>query len=413
MLVLIFVMAVFSAPSPSSVACRTKVISFISEGKGKREGKDKRASRGMGRIRRTRSRSSGAAVGTMSLLLVAAIAALLGTAAAASSRRALPRVPSVLPRLGAVPRGGGGRKHPALLHAEEEAGPMEIFLRTVRDARRHLCAAAAARCVSIFGMYPMDTVKTRMQMEQANPLRLQGLYKGVGGSLLGQVPYGVLTFGSYEMYKEALLKRLPTTPPAFVYAISAVLGDVTGSGWLCPSEVVKQQMQAGMYPSTRAAIKGIWSKRGFGGFYQGYLGGLARDVPFRVAQLTSYEVTKNLYLRVKARRMAAASSEGGEAKGESKLELSSVDAAVVGAIAGSFSAAITSPLDRIKTLLMTDSSAYGSSVVSCATKIWQDEGLKGFFAGVVPRVTYIAPSVAIFFIAYEAVQQRMAPASAD
>lgn len=369
------------------------------------------------RRRTSRSGVAGAAIGAKMSLVLLVAALVLGAAAAASAARApLPRIPSLLPRF--VPRGGGGGTRrqqlpPPLLHEGGEgssSGPMEIFVRTVRDARRHLCAAAAARCVSIFGMYPMDTIKTRIQMEQINPLRLEGLYKGVGGSLIGQVPYGVLTFGSYEIYKEALLKRLPTTPPTLVYALSAVLGDVTGSGWLCPSEVVKQQLQAGMYPSTRAAVQGIWNKRGFGGFYRGYLGGLARDVPFRVAQLTSYEVTKTLYLKVKARRVAV--SDGGEAKA-GKLELSSVDAALVGAIAGSFSAAITAPLDRIKTLLMTDSSAYGSSVASCAAKIWEDEGLKGFFAGVVPRVTYIAPSVAIFFIAYEAVQQRMAPAMTE
>ena len=88
----------------------------------------------------------------------------------------------------------------------------------------------------------------------------------------------VLTFGSYEIYKQYLLKRLPNVRPAFIYALSAILGDVTGSGWLCPSEVMKQQLQAGIYPSMGEAIKGIWKKSGLGGFYQGYTGGLARYV---------------------------------------------------------------------------------------------------------------------------------------
>jgi hypothetical protein len=74
--------------------------------------------------------------------------------------------------------------------AAAAAGPIGIFVQTIREAKRHLIAAAVARSVSIFGMYPVDTIKTRMQMEQANPLRLNGLYSGVGGSLLGQVPYG-------------------------------------------------------------------------------------------------------------------------------------------------------------------------------------------------------------------------------
>lgn len=257
---------------------------------------------------------------------------------------------------------------------------------------------------------PVDTIKTRMQMELPNPLKLTGLYNGVAGSLVGQVPYGVLTFGSYEIYKEALLKRLPNVKPAFVYALSAILGDITGSGWLCPSEVLKQKLQAGMYSNTGEALRGIWSKGGIGGFYEGYFGGLARDIPFRVAQLTSYEVTKNFYLRMKARKMKANAFDSKERDASAeKLELSAGDAALCGAIAGSFSAAITSPLDRIKTLLMTDSAAYGGSVASCVSKIWREEGVRGFGAGLVPRVVYIAPSVAIFFIAYEQVQQKLMP----
>lgn len=273
---------------------------------------------------------------------------------------------------------------------------IQNFVQTVVDSRRNLIAAAVARSVSIFTMYPVDTIKTRVQM--GKQISTNGLYLGVGGSLFGQVPYGVLTFGSYEIYKQSLLDKFPTTPPVFLYAIAAVLGDVTGSGWLCPSEVIKQQLQAGMHSNTMSAVKNIWKNQGLSGFYQGYLGGLARDVPFRVAQLTSFEVTKSLFLRHKRK---------GRDEGE-KVELSPVDSAVCGAIAGTFSAAITCPLDRVKTLLMTDSANYGGSVVSCVAKIWQEEGLQGLGAGMIPRVTYIAPSVAIFFIVYEQVQQRLA-----
>jgi solute carrier family 25 (mitochondrial S-adenosylmethionine transporter), member 26 len=211
----------------------------------------------------------------------------------------------------------------------------------------------------------------------------------------------VLTFGSYEIYKQQLLNRFPNVKPALIYALSAILGDITGSGWLCPSEVMKQQLQAGIYPSMTEAIKGIWKKNGLGGFYQGFTGGLARDVPFRVAQLTTFEVTKNIYLR--AKRANNQSSSSGDS-----VKLSSLEAAICGAAAGSFSAAITNPLDRIKTLMMTDTTnAYGGSVLACASKIVKDDGLTGLFAGVVPRVAYIAPSVCIFFVTYELVQQKM------
>jgi solute carrier family 25 S-adenosylmethionine transporter 26 len=245
-------------------------------------------------------------------------------------------------------------------------------------------------------------------MQQDKAFRLVGIYKGVGGSLVGQVPYGILTFGSYEVYKELLLERLPNVKPVFTYALAAILGDLTGSGWLCPSEVVKQQMQAGMHVSTGSALQHIWQKKGLVGLYEGYFGGVARDVPFRVAQLTSFELTKNLALRSKARRHARENKQT-----STPLQLSSLEAAVCGAISGSFSAAITAPLDRIKTLLMTDSAAYGGSVVSCARQIWSQEGAAGFFKGVGPRVIYIAPSVVIFFVCYEQVQQRLKPSASQ
>jgi len=194
------------------------------------------------------------------------------------------------------------------------------------------------------------------------------------------------------------MEKFPDIKPIFLYAVSAILGDITGSGWLCPSEVVKQQMQAGMFRNMGEAVRGIWIKKGIQGFYQGYFGGLARDVPFRVAQLTSYEVTKNFYKRVKMDKVKGST--------EKNQELSPLEAAICGAVAGTFSAAITAPLDRIKTLLMTDSGAYGGSVFSCAAKIWKEEGLAGFGYGLVPRVSYIAPSVVVFFITYEQVRQR-------
>merc|ERR1719221_15573 len=151
-----------------------------------------------------------------------------------------------------------------------------------------------------------------------------------------------------------------------------------------------------MFQSTGEAISKIWRKGGLLGFYQGYTGALARDVPFRVAQLTSYEVTKNLFLKYQKRT------------NPEKKELSTVDATLCGAIAGTFSAAITNPLDRMKTILMTNGAAYGGSVLSCASKIWREEGISGFCTGITPRVVYIAPIVMIFFVVYEQVQQQLA-----
>ena len=86
-------------------------------------------------------------------------------------------------------------------------------------------------------------------------------------------------------------------------------------------------------------------------------------------------------------------------------ELSPVESAFCGAIAGSFSAAVTTPLDRIKSLLAVGTTK-GTSVVGVASMILREEGPSGFTKGIGPRLFYVAPSVTIFFIVYEYTQQR-------
>jgi hypothetical protein len=130
-------------------------------------------------------------------------------------------------------------------------------------------------------------------------------------------------------------------------------------------------------------------------------------VPFRVAQLTTFEVAKGIYLRTKRSSIPSVGNNKKTKNQNNQVALSPVEAAICGAAAGSFSAAITNPLDRIKTIMMTDTAGlYGGSVVNCAAKIVRDDGLAGLFRGVVPRVGYIAPSVCIFFVTYEMVQQK-------
>ncbi|GMI11709.1 hypothetical protein TrVE_jg8597 [Triparma verrucosa] len=269
-----------------------------------------------------------------------------------------------------------------------KTGPISSFTSLIRANAHHLLAAASARATSITLMYPVDTIKTRLQMSQ--PLALKGLFSGLTSSLIGQVPYGVLTFGSYEIYKQKITDKFPNLPILPATCVSAVLGDLTGSVWLCPSEVIKQNIQGGNFKTTRSAVVNILKKDGLTGFYRGYFGGVVRDVPFRVLSLGSYEVVKKRYVDMKERAGKPA-------------DLTSGEAALVGAFAGSFAALTTTPLDKMKTSLMTGQSQ-GSYLEACRT-VMEREGPGAFFQGVVPRVGLIGPSVAIFFVVYEKTKQ--------
>ncbi|XP_055542849.1 S-adenosylmethionine mitochondrial carrier protein homolog isoform X3 [Wyeomyia smithii] len=77
--------------------------------------------------------------------------------------------------------------------------------------------------------------------------------------------------------------------------------------------------------------------------------------------------------------------------------------AVCGAIAGGIAAGLTTPLDVAKTRIMLadEHTANRSSVSTILRGILRERGIKGMFAGFVPRVLWITLGGAFFFGFYD------------
>lgn len=103
-----------------------------------------------------------------------------------------------------VPR-GGAKKSSLTIPPSNAPSPIQTFFSTIAQARSHLAAAAVARAISIFGMYPIDTIKTRMQMGGTRAFSLNGLYKGVWGSMFGNVPYGYVALNPVEDFSTSIM----------------------------------------------------------------------------------------------------------------------------------------------------------------------------------------------------------------
>eukprot|EP00474_Spongospora_subterranea_P010052 CRZ10510.1 hypothetical protein [Spongospora subterranea] len=89
--------------------------------------------------------------------------------------------------------------------------------------------------------------------------------------------------------------------------------------------------------------------------------------------------------------------------------LTPVQSGTMGALAGGISAAVTNPLDVVKTRLMTQE---GRPVYKgfrhCLTTTWKEEGMAGLTRGIYHRVTWISLGGFLFFGSYETVAQHLA-----
>ena len=248
-----------------------------------------------------------------------------------------------------------------------------------------LSGAVAGTTVDLV-LYPLDTVKTRLQATAGAKLSVktfEGLFNGVAPAIAASAPCAAVFFGAYDTLKRVLTDKLPEDYASVAHAGAAAGADLVQSVVRVPFEVVKQRVQAGVDSSGRAALANVIQTQGPRGLYRGW-GALAmRDLPFDIIEFPLYEWFK---------------SEWTKKKGE---KLAPWQGSLCGSVAGGIAAGLTTPLDVVKTRLMTQSPGQYSGVASCLRSIIKDEGPGALFAGATPRMTSIAFGGAIFFGAYE------------
>uniref|UniRef100_M1BVS7 S-adenosylmethionine transporter n=2 Tax=Solanum tuberosum TaxID=4113 RepID=M1BVS7_SOLTU len=168
----------------------------------------------------------------------------------------------------------------------EEEKPFD-FLRILFEG---VIAGGTAGVVVETVLYPIDTIKTRLQVARGGgQIALKGLYSGLLGNLAGVLPASAIFVGVYEPAKQKLLKMFPENLSAVAHLTAGALGGIAASFVRVPTEVIKQRMQTRQFASAPDAVRLIVSKEGFKGLYAGYGSFLLRDLPFDAIQFCIYE----------------------------------------------------------------------------------------------------------------------------
>ncbi|KPM45709.1 hypothetical protein AK830_g820 [Neonectria ditissima] len=265
-----------------------------------------------------------------------------------------------------------------------------------------LLAGGLAGTTVDLSLFPLDTLKTRLQSSAGffPSGGFSGIYRGIGSAVVGSAPGAAFFFCTYESVKALLADRLPRgdgdggDAPAWrgplTHMIAASSGEIAACAVRVPTEVVKQRAQAGHHGgSSAAALRAILSRYGTHGLtavwrelYRGWGITVFREVPFTVIQFPLWEAMKSWGRR----------RRGG-------LEVSAGESALYGSMAGGVAAALTTPLDVLKTRVMLSKERV--SVADMFGRLAREEGVRPFFAGIVPRVTWISIGGAIFLGSYQ------------
>ncbi|NXA37775.1 SAMC protein, partial [Eudromia elegans] len=263
-----------------------------------------------------------------------------------------------------------------------------------RESWAALAAGGVAGvCVDLI-LFPLDTVKTRLQSPQGfrKAGGFRGIYAGVPSTAIGSFPNAAAFFVTYEYVKSVLHRDSASYLSPVTHMVAASFGEVVACLIRVPSEVIKQRAQVSPSSSTFRILSQTLYHEGIQGLYRGYKSTVLREIPFSLVQFPIWESLKDLW-----------SWKQGHV-------VDSWQSAVCGAFAGGFAAAVTTPLDVAKTRIMlakAGSTNARGNVLAALGGIWRTQGLSGLFAGGVPRVAAIALGGFIFLGTYEKSRQLL------
>jgi len=261
------------------------------------------------------------------------------------------------------------------------------------------CAGAAEHGT----MFPVDTIKTRMQtpigfggnhyssISQAFKVIVQKegflrLYKGCSAILAAAIPSHALYFGVYESMRVVLnLKR--SEHNFFKTMIAGAAATMAHDAFVTPLDVIKQRMQlkSSSYGNPVEAARCVCRESGWKAFVRSYPTTVLLNVPYMATQFAVYESSK---LMLKENSLLA-----NEESWQHHL--------VAGGIAGCIAGLISNPLDVIKTRIQTDPRCGFVKTRHIVQDIIQSDGYLGFLRGANARALYCMPSAALIWLTYD------------
>uniref|UniRef100_A0A1I7TZJ0 Mitochondrial 2-oxodicarboxylate carrier n=1 Tax=Caenorhabditis tropicalis TaxID=1561998 RepID=A0A1I7TZJ0_9PELO len=278
----------------------------------------------------------------------------------------------------------------------------------LKEGGRQITAGGSAGLVEVCLMYPLDVVKTRLQLGQQDKGMMDcvvktlkhegigGFYKGILPPILAETPKRATKFFTFEQYKIAFTHS--EIPMPLTMSMAGLFSGLTEAIVICPFEVVKVRLQADRKSSvkeqrsTAAMAREIYKTEGFGtsGLYRGLGATLGRHGVWNMVYFGLYHSCKEIIPDAKQNPTSNLLGRIG-----------------LGFTAGSLASIFNIPFDVAKSRIQGPqpdplSRKYSGTMQTIAL-VYKEEGFGALYKGLLPKVMRLGPGGAVMLIVYDEV----------
>ncbi|KAJ8101237.1 mitochondrial carrier domain-containing protein [Lipomyces tetrasporus] len=282
-------------------------------------------------------------------------------------------------------------------------------------------AGFTAGCATTLVVHPLDLIKVRLQIDNKNRTHVGGIlhvirdlrqsqapfkeaYRGLMPNLIGNT----VSWGSYFFWYELIKTQVAHVQGHGELSFTDYLLSAGSSGCLTamftnPIWVLKTRMLStsstyeGAYNGTLDGLHKIWQNEGLRGFYRGFLPSLF-GVGHGAVQLMFYEELKDWY----------ADRTNTDTKDSSMKELSTLQYITFSALSKIGATLTMYPYQVIRSRLQRyDADNVYLSMRDVIRKTAKEEGIFGFYKGLLPNLFRVVPATCITFVVYENTRSYM------
>jgi len=265
---------------------------------------------------------------------------------------------------------------------------------------KQVFAGAVAGLVEVLIMYPLDVVKTRLQLDKSTNkksivtiiqtiIREEGvgrLYRGILSPILAEAPKRAIKFSTNETYKGWFTNKQTGHLPYSGAFTAGALAGTTEAFANCPFEVVKVRLQApenlALYKGTLDATLKIAQQEGVMALYKGFEAQVWRNAVWNGTYFLCIPVVKAVLWKPKTK-----SSE-------------MFKNFLAGFIGGTLGTTLNTPFDVVKSRTQNIKGQTPWALVAMG-KVYREEGFRALYKGYVPRIIRLGPGGGIMFLAFE------------